>query len=48
MSNESSQQAYISTNPFAANNIENKGQSDARKEGKRRRILKPIYSVRLS
>lgn len=40
---------YVSTNPFAGKGARNAGdRAEARKEGKRPRILKPIYSVRLS
>jgi len=46
--NTNSDQAYISSNPFAAkeNRDATKIQQPA-KAGKRPRILKPVYSVRL-
>lgn len=39
---------YVNTNPFSANKeIKTGGRQTDNKQGKRPRILKPVYSVRL-
>lgn len=43
--NSKSGNEYISTNPFASK--DNQGRQPSTKEGKRPRIQKPVYSVRL-